>query len=214
MLVSAQAFRVSKYKDDKDDKEKDKHDKDKDKHGGHGGHGGHGDNDDDCDDDNDGGHGGHGNDDDDDEGHNGGHGGNNGGHGGNHNDDDCKCVCPTVCSETKYECGESKAVNDAWVAARLKVRIAGGSGQEEIDAARKAAIKAGVDNETLACISFRVGVATGYETCAIINELVQFLFSRGVNENKAQKLVDAAVLARYPWYGTYEQTCGDRPKCH
>lgn len=123
---------------------------------------------------------------------------------------DGRCKKP---STGDNQCGESDKIFKAWTDARYKVRYVGGPGSEEIKQSAKAAWDAGATLEQFACITFNVAVQTGISTCDCINTAVQYTYSKGASEKKAQTYVDKAVYALYSWYEGYQATCGTRPKC-
>ena len=115
------------------------------------------------------------------------------------------------CKGSKYLCGESDAVNKAWNDARQAVRNKGGSAEEEIMASARAAYKAGANGPTTICIAFDAGVATGKDTCWIINYIVQQAIYREVKVKKAEEWCETAAKKRYSWYEGYKGLCGNRP---
>lgn len=108
-------------------------------------------------------------------------------------------------------CGESQGVHDAWTKARDQVRSDGADAEGEIEAAITTAMDSGADEKTSSCIAFVAGVATGMQTCELINWLVKESLKHGAQADEVEQWLEDAAKKRYDWYQGYDQLCGQRP---
>ena len=108
-------------------------------------------------------------------------------------------------------CGESQEVHEAWTKARDQARNDGADSKGVIEAAITTAMDSGADEKTSSCIAFVAGVATGMQTCELIDWLVKESLKHGAQANEVEQWLEDAAKKRYDWYQGYDQLCGDRP---
>lgn len=121
-----------------------------------------------------------------------------------------ECVCPDSKSNgsksgiAQYVCGESDKIHEAWTGARSQVWYVGGPQEEVISKPLQAAIDEGADDALSFCIAFVAGVSTGWDTCRVINHIVQLGIDMGKETSEVEGWVEDGVQKRYSWYGGYE----------